>query len=192
MAFADGDAGEIKGSARSIRGFHIRDALEAIAAKHPGMLVRFGGHAMAAGLTLKAEWLEGFRAAFVAEAERMLDETDLEDCIYSDGGLAEQDFHLTLADQLRFAAPWGQGFTDPLFDGRFRVVQQRIVGEHHLKLSVQPQGSRRLVDAIWFNVSDHMPLPELEEVELVYKLDANEFRGVRSVQLIVQHLQLPH
>jgi single-stranded-DNA-specific exonuclease len=189
IAFADGDVGEIKGSARSIPGIHIRDILEAVATRHPGLVTRFGGHAMAAGLTLPKAAYADFAVAFVAEVARHADDVHLQAVLESDGELTSDDYHLDLATELRFAGPWGQHFPEPMFDGRFAVVSQRLVGEKHLKLVLTPAGSKTLLDAIAFNVDlDIWPDPSVEQVEIAYRLDVNEFRGQRSVQLMVEHL----
>jgi single-stranded-DNA-specific exonuclease len=189
IAFADGDPGQIKGSARSIQGIHIRDILDAVATRHPGMILKFGGHAMAAGLTLPREAYEEFARAFVAEVERHVEDVHLQSVIESDGVLDAGDFELDLASALRFAGPWGQHFPEPMFDGVFDLVHQRIVGERHLKLVVSPAGSDRLLDAIAFNVdTDAWPDAAVRRIELAYRLDVNEFRGQRNVQLVVEHL----
>lgn len=189
IAFADGDSGDIKGSARSIAGIHIRDILDAVATRHPGLITRFGGHAMAAGLTLRREDYEAFSVAFVAEVARHAEDVHLQAVIESDGALAPDEFELELATKLRFAGPWGQHFPEPMFDGCFSVVSQRLVGQKHLKLVLAPVGSASLLDAIAFNVDlDIWPAPEVEQVEIAYRLDVNEFRGQRSVQLMVEHL----
>lgn len=189
IAFADGDAGELKGSARSIPGIHIRDILDAVATRHPGLVTRFGGHAMAAGLTLRRAAYDEFAAAFVAEVERHARDVHLQAVIESDGELAEEEFQLALATQLRYAGPWGQHFPEPLFDGRFTVVSQRLVGEKHLKLVVSPAGSDTVLDAIAFNIDPHVwPDLSINEIEIAYRLDVNEFRGQRSLQLVVEHL----
>ncbi len=192
IAFADGDNGEIKGSARSIPGLHIRDVLDAVAARTPGLISKFGGHAMAAGLSLSARRFPEFAGAFLEEVERHAGDVNLEGVIESDGELSEEDFELELAAQLRFGGPWGQHFPEPVFDGRFTLVQQRLVGERHLKMVLQPAGSERLVDAIAFNIDpQRWPDPSVQEVRLAYRLDVNEFRGRRSLQLMVEQLQLP-
>ncbi len=152
IAFADGDAGQIKGSARSIPGIHIRDILDAVAVRHPGLISKFGGHAMAAGLSLARDDYEAFAGAFVAEVQRHAEDVELQAVIESDGELAETDFDLELATALRFAGPWGQHFPEPVFDGVFQVVSQRIVGEKHLKLVLFPADGSVLLDAIAFNV----------------------------------------
>ncbi|MBV0932410.1 single-stranded-DNA-specific exonuclease RecJ [Marinobacterium weihaiense] len=186
IAFAPGDAGEIKGSARSINGFHIRDGLDAVAAKHPGLLKKFGGHAMAAGLTIAAEDLAAFSDAFDAEVRRQLDADDLTQRILTDGELPEAAFSMELAEALRNAGPWGHQFPEPLFEGRFHLLQQRIVGQRHLKLVVMPEGGTLALDAIAFNVDTLVwPDESVQKVRLVYRLDVNEFRGQRSLQLMV-------
>jgi single-stranded-DNA-specific exonuclease len=192
IAFADGDAGQIKGSARSIPGIHIRDILDAVAVRNPGLISKFGGHAMAAGLSLAREDYERFASAFVAEVERHAGDVELQAVIDSDGELTENEFQLELATALRFAGPWGQHFPEPIFDGIFRIVSQRLVGEKHLKLVLFPAGGSVLLDAIAFNVDlDIWPDPAIEQVEIAYRLDVNEFRGKRSVQLMVEHIT-PH
>ena len=189
IAFADGDDGQIKGSARSIQGIHIRDILDAVAVRNPGLISKFGGHAMAAGLSLARADYERFAAAFVAEVERHAADVDLQAVIDSDGELAEDDFQLELATALRFAGPWGQHFPEPIFDGIFKLVSQRLVGEKHLKMTLFPANGSQLLDAIAFNVDlDIWPDPAIEHVEIAYRLDVNEFRGQRSVQLIVEHI----
>jgi single-stranded-DNA-specific exonuclease len=192
IAFADGDAGQIKGSARSIPGIHIRDILDAVAVRHPGLISKFGGHAMAAGLSLAQDDYQRFADAFVAEVERHAEDVELQAVIHSDGELLEDEFQLELATTLRFAGPWGQHFPEPIFDGIFQLVSQRLVGEKHLKMTLFPEHSSVLLDAIAFNVDlDTWPDPAIEQVEIAYRLDVNEFRGRRSVQLVVEHI-MPH
>lgn len=190
IAFAPAEKGEIKGSARSIPGFHIRDALDAVASRHPGLIRKFGGHAMAAGLSLAVEKYESFRQAFDQEARRLLRLEDLTGELHSDGELAQGDIDLPLAKALREAGPWGQGFPEPLFDGEFEVLEQRLVGEKHLKLTLGFAASKRVLDAIAFNVDlKSWPNPQAQRVYLAYRLDVNEFRGVQNPQLLVEHLQ---
>jgi single-stranded-DNA-specific exonuclease len=187
IAFARTGDGELKGSARSIEGLHIRDLLDAIAARHPELLTRFGGHAMAAGLTLAERNLPAFEAAFAAELERTLSAEDLQDVLYTDGPLAEEELSLATARLLREAGPWGQGFPAPCFEGEFRILEQRVVGERHLKMILTPaEGSRRL-DAIAFN-SEPQPATG-GPVRLVYRIDVNEYRGIENAQLIVEHME---
>ncbi len=191
IAFAPGDDGEIKGSARSINGFHIRDGLDAVAAKHPGLLKKFGGHAMAAGMTLAADDLPAFRDAFDAEVRRQLKAEDLTQRILTDGELAEAEFSMVLAEDLRNAGPWGHQFPEPLFEGRFHLLQQRIVGQRHLKMVVMPEGGTLAIDAIAFNVDTLVwPDESVQKVRLVYRLDVNEFRGQRTLQLMVDWIGL--
>jgi single-stranded-DNA-specific exonuclease len=186
IAFASSGAGELKGSARSVAGLHIRDALDAVATRHPRLITRFGGHAMAAGLTLAEENYPAFAAAFDAEVSRHLVREDLGGVIHSDGELAEQELSLEIARLLRDASPWGQGFPAPLFDGDFAVIGQRVVGERHLKLTLQPAGGRRQIDAIAFNTA---ALPaDCATVHLAYRLDVNAYRGIESAQLVVEHI----
>lgn len=189
IAFADAGDGTLKGSARSVPGFHIRDALDAVAARHPGLISKFGGHAMAAGLSLPQEHFGAFAAAFDAEVRRQLDEDDLTGRLLSDGQLGAEEFHLELARALRQAGPWGQHFPEPLFHGIFQIVQQRVVGERHLKLVLKTECGSLQLDAIAFNIDrDIWPNPTVRWAEVAYKLDVNEFRGNESVQLMVAHI----
>jgi single-stranded-DNA-specific exonuclease len=189
IAFADAGDGLLKGSARSVPGLHIRDALDAVAARHPGLISKFGGHAMAAGLSLPQENYAAFAAAFDAEVRRQLSEDDLTGRLLSDGQLGAEEFHLELAKALRHAGPWGQHFPEPLFHGLFQIVTQRVVGEKHLKLVVKTECGSQTLDGIAFNVDrDTWPNPNVRWVELAYKLDVNEYQGRESVQLLVAHL----
>jgi single-stranded-DNA-specific exonuclease len=163
--------------------------LDAVATKNPDILNRFGGHAMAAGLSLKESNLEPFRRAFEEEVRRHISADDLRGIIYSDGTLAETDFCMNLAQQLRSGGPWGQGFPEPLFDGRFCVSNSRIVGEHHLKLELQPDGASIYIDAIAFNQVER-GVPRLNQMlDVVYRLDINEYRGRESLQLVIEQLE---
>ncbi len=190
IAFADAGDGVLKGSARSIPGFHIRDALDAVAARHPGLISKFGGHAMAAGLSLPAENFPAFAAAFDAEVRRQLVEDDLTGRLLTDGALSAEEFRLDLAQQLRHAGPWGQHFPEPLFHGVFEIVQQRIVGERHLKLVLKSECGRAQLDAIAFNIDRELwPNPNVRWAEVAYRLDVNEYRGQESVQLMVAHIE---
>lgn len=191
IIFADAGEGLIKGSARSVAGLHIRDALDAVAARHPGLLQKFGGHAMAAGMTLAREHFEAFAGAFDEEVRRQLNEDDLMAVLVSDGALAPDDFNLTVASQLREAGPWGQHFPEPLFDGHFHIAQQRLVGERHLKLVLSPEENTHIrLDAIAFNVDTQLwPAQEIRRVRVAYRLDVNEFRGQQNVQLMVEYIE---
>jgi single-stranded-DNA-specific exonuclease len=189
IAFADAGEGLLKGSARSVPGLHIRDALDAVAAKHPGLISKFGGHAMAAGLSLPQEHYAAFADAFDAEVRRQLHADDLTGRLLSDGSLSIEEFHLDLAKALRHAGPWGQHFPEPLFHGVFQVVQQRLVGEKHLKLVLKTECGSVELDGIAFNIDrDVWPNASVRWVEVAYKLDVNEFRGRESVQLMIAHL----
>ncbi|MDO3387004.1 single-stranded-DNA-specific exonuclease RecJ [Gilvimarinus sp. SDUM040013] len=191
IVFADSDEGEIKGSARSIPGLHIRDALDAVAARHPELLQKFGGHAMAAGMSIKADHYQDFCHAFDSEIKRQLCADDLQAVLLSDGELEPAEFALDLAHQLRDAGPWGQQFPEPLFDGDFYVVEQRIVGEKHLKLLLAVDEARQqLIDAIAFNVDTALwPNSGASKLRLAYKLNVNEYRGRESVQLLVDYIE---
>lgn len=189
IAFADAGDGVLKGSARSVPGFHIRDALDAVAAKNPGLITKFGGHAMAAGLSLPQENFPAFAAAFDTEVRRHLQEDDLTGRLLSDGALAVEEFHLELARALRNAGPWGQHFPEPLFHGVFQVVQQRVVGERHLKVVLKSECGSVQLDGIAFGVDREVwPNPTVRWVELAYKLDVNEYRGQETVQLMIAHI----
>lgn len=197
IAFADvstGDAqlAELKGSARSIQGFHIRDALAAVASRNPGLISKFGGHAMAAGLSLDKEKFEEFRLAFQHEAERLLDVEQLQAKILSDGPVEPEYFSLEAAAALTWAGPWGQEFPEPVFDGKFNLISHRRVGENHLKLTLSPiQAPQQTLDAIAFNVaSDQWPAADAREIEIAYRLQINEFRRNQNVQLLVEHILL--
>ncbi|WP_175651184.1 single-stranded-DNA-specific exonuclease RecJ [Pseudomonas sp. Marseille-P9899] len=190
IAFADAGEGMLKGSARSVPGFHIRDALDAVAARHPQLISKFGGHAMAAGLSLPAENFPAFAEAFDEEVRRQLREEDLTGRLLSDGTLAVEEFHLELARALRHAGPWGQHFPEPLFHGVFQLVEQRVVGERHLKVVLKSECGAVRLDGIAFSVDREVwPNPTVRWVELAYKLDVNEFRGQESVQLMIAHME---
>ncbi|HEX5841842.1 MAG TPA: single-stranded-DNA-specific exonuclease RecJ [Pseudomonas sp.] len=190
IAFADAGDGVLKGSARSVPGLHIRDALDAVAARHPQLISKFGGHAMAAGLSLPAANFGAFAAAFDAEVRRQLSEDDLTGRLLSDGSLSIEEFHLPLAKELRSAGPWGQHFPEPLFHGVFQLVQQRIVGERHLKVVLKSECGSVQLDGIAFGVDREIwPNPTVRWVELAYKLDVNEYRGQETVQLLIAHIQ---
>ena len=181
---APGREHELKGSGRSIAGFHLRDALDLMAKRHPDVLLRFGGHAMAAGCTINANQFDTFNAALRQVASEWLDAATLTRRIETDGPLAPQYRRIDLIDALDHEV-WGQGFAPPTFSDEVDVLSQRLVGEKHLKLQLRHQGEP--VDAIWFNHTD--PLPA--RVKLAFRLDANEFRGVRSVQFLVEGAELP-
>lgn len=189
IVFADASDGELKGSGRSIEGLHLRDLLERINTLAPGIILKFGGHAMAAGLSINAEDYPRFATLFEAQAKATLSTEQLSGKIMTDGELQSSEINLDIASLLRGAGPWGQGFIEPCFDGKFRVVQQRLVGEKHLKLVLEPENSALVVDAIAFNVDlETWPNPNIQWVEVAYKLDVNEFRNKQSVQLMIEHI----
>ena len=182
FAFALESAGRLKGSGRSIAGFHLRDALDRVDKAEPGLLERFGGHAGAAGVTLAAERLSAFRAAFEAVAREWLSPADLQRRIETDGELAPAELTFEFARLLRDQV-WGQGFPEPRFEGDFRVEAQKVVGEKHLKLALSHAGRRH--DAIRFGSPD--PLPA--SIRAVFRLDLNEYQGTRTLQLVVEHVE---
>ena len=184
IAFAKVSDTEIKGSARSIHGLHIRDALDAIATANPGLIDKFGGHAMAAGLSLPLARFAEFAALFDAEARKGLSKGDLEQQVVSDGEL-EGEFNLATARKIAEAAPWGQGFSEPVFDGEFEIIDQRILGGRHLKLRLLKDDE--LIDAIAFN---HNRLIEERMKRMAYRIDINEYRGLEKVQLIIEAVDL--
>ena len=188
IAFARAEDGSYKGSARSVKGMHIRDALEAISTRNPGLIAKFGGHAMAAGLTLADGQFEPFRRAFEEEARRWLTSADLEGVLVSDGELPAEHFRLETAELLRSSGPWGQAFPEPLFDGEFRLLDRRVVGTGHLKLVLEhPSGLR--CEAIAFGqTGEHIPAG-CQRVRIAYKPDVNEYRGERKLQLLVEYIE---
>jgi single-stranded-DNA-specific exonuclease len=190
IAFATAeDADHLKGSGRSVSGVHLRDVLAAVDAKNPGLMGRYGGHAMAAGLSLEKANLDGFKQAFSDEVAKHAEQIEDIERLWSDGELASADINLGMAETLRHAAPWGQGFPEPAFDGCFELIDQRIVGQHHLKLRVRPVDGTQPVDGIAFNHPDMLPVTTGQEFKLVYRLDINEFRATRCHQLVVQHIE---
>ncbi|MEO3990531.1 single-stranded-DNA-specific exonuclease RecJ [Pseudocitrobacter cyperus] len=189
IAFAPAGDGMLKGSGRSIQGLHMRDALERLDTLYPGLMMKFGGHAMAAGLSLEEAKFDEFQQRFGELVTEWLDPALLQGEILSDGELSAPEMTLEVAQMLREAGPWGQMFPEPLFDGDFRLLQQRIVGERHLKVMVEPVGGGPLLDGIAFNVDTTCwPDNGVREVKLAYKLDINEFRGNRSLQLIIDNI----
>jgi len=181
--------GEIKGSARSIPGLHIRDLLEHIDSQHPKLIKKFGGHAMAAGLSIEASEFEQFQHLFEQYAGEWIAKEDLQGTLLSDGELSVSELTLPFAEILREAGPWGQNFAEPLFDDVFTLVQQRIVGEKHLKVVLQKSG--KVFDGIAFNVDvTQWPNHKANQVHIAYKLDINEFRGKLTVQLLIEEIQV--
>ncbi|MDH5183899.1 MAG: DHHA1 domain-containing protein, partial [Gammaproteobacteria bacterium] len=189
IIFADAGDGQLKGSARSIPGLHIRDALDAVASAQPGLITRFGGHAMAAGLSLEADCLEDFASALQSQVAARLRPEDLQADLYSDGELAEEELDLRLAQTLRYASPWGQGFPAPSFHGEFELISRRIVAGKHLKLQLCFRGGQQLFEAIAFNVTDEEWPPSVSSVRAVYGLDENVYAGRHSLQLMIEYIQ---
>lgn len=189
IVFAQSNETELKGSARSIPGLHIRDAIDLLATRHPELIKTFGGHAMAAGLSIPIENFKAFATAFDQVIEELVTPEQLEAKLLSDGELKDNELNLDIAELLFRAGPWGQGFPEPVFDGVFKVNDHRIVGKHHLKLNVTPLDGRQKIDAIAFNIEKHLWNDESDKVHIAYQLAINEFRGIRSAQLIVQYLE---
>ena len=188
IAFAQGDDNQLKGSARSVHGVHIRDLLDEVSTRWPGLILKFGGHAMAAGLTIPADKLPEFEHAFREIAEKTIADELLTSVIYSDGELSANDLSMELAEVLQQAGPWGQAFPEPVFHGNFRLLQQRLLGEKHLKIVLQASDGK-LLDAIWFNCDyKAWPNPNVQWVELAYQLDINEFRDQQNLQLMIKHM----
>jgi single-stranded-DNA-specific exonuclease len=207
IAFAQADERTLRGSARSVAGVHVRDALDAVATRSPGLIHKFGGHAMAAGLTLELARLDEFARAFDAECARGFALHGSPDVIQTDGELARSEFVLATAQALRAGGPWGPGFPEPLFDGEFHIQSARLVGERHLKLTLAAPEGRGGFDAILFNYAESgagggQPDDDLDALErerpsaglpngaarLVYRLDSNEYLGERRLQLVIEHL----
>lgn len=185
IAFARQDQDFLKGSARSIPGVHIRDLLEELNSRYPDLIIKFGGHAAAAGLSIAASKFEAFSTCFAALCEEIISPQLLTGVCVTDGELSAADMSFAVAQQLRECGPWGQGFPEPTFDGIFDLLEQRIVGERHLKMQVK-HASGLVLDAIAFNVDiQQWPDNSVRHVQLVYKLDVNEFRGRRTAQLLV-------
>lgn len=183
------DPVELKGSARSIPGVHIRDVLDYVATQNPGLITRFGGHAMAAGLSLPFAHLQDFKAAFDKAVVTMARPEDLEAVLLSDGELEAEHFTEAFAELLREAGPWGQHFPEPLFHGEFLVMDQRLLKEKHLKLSLSHVQSNRIFDAIAFNIDKDQWSTRATRVRMAYRLDINEFRGVRNLQLRAEYIE---
>lgn len=189
IAFTKAQDGSLKGSGRSIAGLHLRDALAAVASSAPGLIQKFGGHAMAAGLSIRAAELDRFRDLFAQQVASRLSAADLSPAIYSDGSLSADQLSLPLAKLLKLAGPWGQAFPAPLFHGTFIVHQQRLLAERHLKMQVADPVSGICFDAIAFQVDlDLWPNHHCHELCMVYRLDINRYRGRVSLQLIVEAL----
>ncbi len=193
IAFATAKEGELKGSARSIQGLHLRDVLDEVSKKFPNLIEKFGGHAMAAGLTLKKENLNEFKNAFMQQVDKHLTDDKLQNILLTDGSLNESELNLDVAELIQNAGPWGQSFPEPVFDGQFELIEKRIVGEKHLKLVLGYSGmdlaQKNTIDAIAFNVTDADWPVDVSRVDAVYRLDVNEFRGNRTAQLMIEHIE---
>lgn len=191
IAFARGE-GVLRGSARSIPGIHIRDVLDGIATRHPDLIDKFGGHAMAAGMSLQEQNLPAFRAAFAEEVALRANEELLTGVVYSDGALLDAELSVEMAQTLRNAGPWGQGFPEPVFDGEFEIRDLKVVGEKHLKLNLRPCQSSMPLEAIAFGyvggIDEDRELKVGARLEIAYRLEVNEYRGVSRLQLNCQHL----
>jgi len=190
IAFApasEDNTGELRGSGRSIAGFHIRDALAAIDARQPGLIERFGGHAMAAGLSLKADDFARFAAAFDAIARDWLDEACLEHVLYTDGELPPGAATLELARQLRYGGPWGQAFPEPVFENEFACASWRVMGETHLRLSLSDPRDGAVLDAVMFGGYTGQPPPS--RLRAAYELTINDWQGRESPRLLLRHIE---
>ncbi len=188
IAFAKAGQGEIKGSARSISGLHIRDTLDDIASQHPGLLKKFGGHAMAAGMSFAEKDFDFFSEVFNQAVKKRLNAQIPENVFLVDGEIEETEINLDLAMRLRQAGPWGQHFPEPQFVGKFKVRNARILSQKHVKLELATFKANRKLDAIYFNVENPDAIIGLAEVMIVYQLDVNTYLGRSSAQLMVKHV----
>lgn len=189
IAFAHQNEDILKGSARSISGLHIRDLLEEINSRYPDVIDKFGGHAMAAGLTIQADKLSAFSDVFEQVASEALANVDLSGSVLTDGELGKPEFSLAFAQQLKDAGPWGQSFPEPQFDGQFTVLEQKLLGGKHLKMMLK-HNSGELIDAIAFNIDPQKwPNLQVNQVRIAYKLDINEFRNRTNLQLMVEAIE---
>lgn len=189
IAFATAKEGLVKGSARSIPGLHLRDVLDEVSKKHAHLIEKFGGHAMAAGLTIQQSNLKEFEIAFVKQVKEHLTEEKLLNILLTDGRLNKNELNINMAELIQNAGPWGQHFPEPVFDGRFDIVNKRIVGEKHLKMVLRYPDSNHTIDAIAFNVTDEHWPDESSSVNAVYRLDINEYMGNRTAQLLVENIE---
>lgn len=192
IAFTQDGEGILKGSARSIEGLHMRDVLERIHSQHPNIILKFGGHAMAAGLSIREEYFADFQHLFNQTIADWLDEEHLQGIIWTDGELNSNEFNLETAELIKSVGTWGQGFPEPCFDGEFKILDQRAIGQNknHLKMLLEPRQGGVLLDAIAFNINTRLyPDLSIKQARLAYKLDINEFRGNRSLQLLVDYIE---
>ena len=188
FAFAPNDSGTLKGSGRSVRGFHLRDALVDVDAANPGLIERFGGHAMAAGLTLRRDGFADFCTAMEALGAERLGPEHFAERVFTDGELQSGELSLEVATLLRDAGPWGQGFPEPLFEGTFKLLRQRVVGDAHLKMTLSAESGRTRLDAIAFNRQPGDWRPG-DRLRLAYRLDINKYYVTPSLQLVVEHVR---
>lgn len=189
IAFAMANEEEVKGSGRSIAGLHLRNVLENLAIKNPGLITKFGGHAMAAGVTLQKSNYELFNKLFVEEVSQHISEDDLEGVIHTDGDLSLEYFTLDIVELLQKGGPWGQNFPEPVFDNVFEVVGQRLVGQKHLKLNLRLPGSNQEFEGICFNIDPKIwPNYRCLQAHIAYKLAVNEYNGRRSLQLLIEEI----
>ncbi len=189
IAFAPNGDGSLKGSGRSVSSINIRDAIDAVNRQHPGMVDHFGGHAMAAGLTIKADTLEGFAAAFDTIVDAQLSAADREGYIFSDGPLQASDRNIEMAHRVQSAAPWGQGFDEPVFDDNFAVIARRVVGEKHLKLRLKDTPGIPPVPALAFNAAHRRDLVSADRLHIAYRLRINHYRGESAFELCIEHAE---
>jgi len=190
VVFARGQGNEIKGSARSVPSINIRDVLAAIDSQHPGLIIKFGGHAMAAGLSLTQQTFLPFKQAFLQEVARHLDPALCRGEVLSDGPLRADELTLDFALQLQAAGPWGQHFSEPVFDNRFEILEQRLLGQQHIKLTLRHERGGDALDAIAFNINtSEWPNHRARFLHAAYKLDINHYRGRSRLQLLLQFMQ---
>jgi len=189
IVFAKENEGVLKGSARSISGLHIKDVFDEIATLHPDLILTFGGHAMAAGLTIKESEYSNFSNIFNKYANQYISSDRLEDAYLTDGELSDEDFTVPLAQAIQDAGPWGQSFPEPTFAGQFKILDKRIVGENHLKLKLQSRDNSATLDAIAFNMTDTNWPPETQQIISTYRLGINDFQGNTQVQLFLEHIE---
>ena len=189
ICFASTEEGILKGSGRSIAGIHLRDLLDELDQNHPDLLVSFGGHAMAVGLSIRENDLERFRKHFETLIDKRLNANTLEQIIETDGEIDSQDFNYAMAKQLKESGPWGEGFTEPTFDGDFIVHQQRLFAEKHLRLVLEPKNGGPIIEGIYFNVNlTQWPDNTIKNVKIVYQLDVDDFRGNQTAKLMIRHI----
>ena len=189
IVFAKENEGVLKGSARSIAGLHIKDVFDEIATLHPELIITFGGHAMAAGLTIKESEYSNFSNIFNKYANQYISSDRLEDEYLTDGELSDEDFTVPLAQAIQDAGPWGQSFPEPTFAGQFKILDKRVVGENHLKLKLQSRDNSATLDAIAFNMTDTNWPPETQQIVSTYRLGINDFQGSSQIQLFIEHIE---